>query len=249
MNIQTRVSAFILALSLLSTVCSTTQAAVRPESSASPTPAPSVSDVPTPKAAAKTRKSKPLPALLEAIEAKYAKSDSLSAEFSQVNTVAATAQKKTSSGTILVRRPDKVRWETLKPDKNLLVSDGKTFWFYTPPFDEGENGQVIERKSSEAQSKLAQALLSGRFSVTKDMKIRQINPSTFALVPKKGSAGTVSEAQIVIDSEKMLIQKVILSHRGGNRSEISLSNIALGAPADEAQFHFTPPAGTEKIQE
>ncbi len=189
-----------------------------------------------------------LPEVLQEVEAKYAKAATLQADFTQTIEFAALKSRKVSSGVIMVKRPDKIRWETLKPDMNLLVSDGRHFWLYTPPFDEGEHGQVIERKSSEINSKLANALLSGRFSVARDMKIRQESPSRFLLVPKPGTAGTVVRAEIEINPGQKTIQKVILDHKGGNHSEIQLSRIELGKPIGDEAFVFTAPPGTDKVE-
>jgi outer membrane lipoprotein carrier protein len=197
----------------------------------------------------KENKLRPLPKLLQEVEAKYSKSKTLSAEFSQLNEDIILSQKKKSSGKIFVKRPTKVRWETLKPEVNILVSDGKRFWFYTPPFDEGERGQVVEKKSSEVQSKLVNALLAGSFSVARDMTIQEKNPSTFLMIPKPGTAGTVTQATVEIDPAQKLIQKVTLDHKGGNRAEISLSQIELGKPLADEIFVFKAPPNTDKIDE
>jgi outer membrane lipoprotein carrier protein len=192
-----------------------------------------------------------IPKLLREVEAQYVKAGTLEAEFTQVTETAALKRKKTSSGTIQVKRPNKFRWETRKPESemSLLISDGKKYWYYTPPFDEGERGQLIERKSSETQSRLANALLSGEFSSARGMKFEVITPSTFALFPKKGTAGTVTRAEVEVDSAKKQIRRVTLEHRDGNKAEISLTNIALGKPAEEAAFHFSPPPNTDRVTE
>ena len=192
---------------------------------------------------------KPLPALLKEVEAKYAKAATLSAEFSQVTEDAILSKKKNSTGKILIKRPAKVRWETLSPDKNLLVSDGKKYWYYTPPFEEGERGQVIEKNSSSVQSKLANSLLSGAFSVNRDMTIQQKGASTFLLTPKPGTAGTVIQAIVEIDSQSKLIQKVTLNHKGGNRAEITLSQIQLGEVLGDEVFTFKAPPNTDQVDE
>ncbi len=197
----------------------------------------------------KTAEKPKLPPLLQEVEAKYAEAGTVIARFTQVNETAALKQKKTSSGILMVKRPDKVRWETIKPDPNLLVSDGKTFWFYTPPFDEDERGQVIERKSSEVQSKLANALIAGSFSATKGMKIKKKGAAGFVITPRPGTAGTVRRAEISVDAETKTIKKVILSHKGGNRAEISLSSIELGKDIDEGLFAFKIPPNTDKVEE
>lgn len=190
-----------------------------------------------------------LPPLLQELEAKYSKAETLMAQFSQTTETAAFKQKKISTGILMFKRPNKVRWETLMPDPNLLVSNGVKVWFYTPPFDPTERGQVIERPASMIQTKLAHALLSGAFSTALKMKIVQKSSTRFELYPKKGSAGTVIRAEINVDSSKKLIEKVILEHRGGNRAEITLTEIQLGKKIEDSYFQFVAPSNTDRINE
>ncbi len=189
-----------------------------------------------------------LPEILEEVEAKYAAAKTLKADFSQKNESAALQQTKMSSGKLIVKRPNRVRWETTEPDKNLLVSDGSTYWYYTPPYFEDERGQVIVSKSSKMQAPLANALLSGSFSMARDMKIERITPFSFSLVPKKGSAGTIKRAQIHIRPTEKVIEKVVLEHIGGNRSEVTLSSIQLGESIEDSDFVFKVPPNTDRTE-
>lgn len=190
-----------------------------------------------------------LPHLLQEVEAKYSQASTLVANFSQINKKSAFNQQTPSLGLIMFKRPDKIRWETYAPDKNMLISNGRRFWFYTPPFDVGENGQYSEKRSSEVQSRLAHALLSGSFSMAKDMRIKQIRPSEFTLTPKPGAAGSVLRATIIVDVAEKLVKKVILDHKGGNRAEITLSKIVLGKDLGNELFEFTPPPNTDRIDQ
>ncbi len=201
----------------------------------------------TPESASFAKTTQELPKLLEEVETLYKKSATLSAEFSQNNDDILLAQKKKSSGKIFVKRPSKVRWETQKPDVSLFMSDGQHSWFYTPPFDEGERGQLIERKASEVQSRLTTSLLSGSFSMARDMKIQQKSPSQFVLIPKPGSAGTVIQAILEVDPNQKWIHKITLDHRGGNHTEIQLSHIQLGVPLEDAFFRFHTPPNTDRV--
>src|SRR5947207_1859057 len=79
-----------------------------------------------------------LPLALRNVQAEYKKSAGIEAQFEKFTEIKATKQKKNTQGKIWIKRPDKLRWETLNPDPNILISDGKTFWFYTPPFDKGD---------------------------------------------------------------------------------------------------------------
>jgi outer membrane lipoprotein carrier protein len=194
-----------------------------------------------------TKKTRALPALLAEVEAAYSKGATYRANFEQKEFVAAMSRVKKTHGTIEVKRPDKLRWETVDPDANLLVSDGKRFWFYTPPFDEGERGQIIEKKANQVNSRLAQHLISGSFSAAKEMKIETIDATHFRLVPKRGAAGTVKYAEITVDPVRREISQVKLEHRGGNRSDITLSKIEIGTELPDSRFQFVAPANTDHV--
>jgi outer membrane lipoprotein carrier protein len=190
-----------------------------------------------------------VPAELIAIEKKYVGAKTLEADFRQKDEVKMTGATKQSSGVLMIRHPNQFRWETLKPDKNLLVSDGRKFWFYTPPFEAGERGQVIERKTTEVQSELANALLAGAFSRIRGVDIQKVSPTRFKLVPAEGVAGTVKTAELDIDPKKNVIERLQLEHQGGNKTEIKLENVKLSAKLSESFFKFVTPPGTDVVRE
>jgi len=217
----------------------------------SPEPSPSAVVSPSPLPGTPSKKvavrKNHLPELLREVEERYSQGATLRAQFEQKELVASMNRVKQTRGTIEVKRPDKLRWETVGQDANLLVSDGKKFWFYTPPFDEGERGQLIEHKAGQVNSKLAQHLISGSFSAARDMKIETIDASRFRLLPKKGSAGTVKAAEITIDPVLKEIRQVRLEHRGGNQSDITLSKIEIGAALGDERFSFKAPPNTDRV--
>ena len=188
-----------------------------------------------------------LPPILKEVEANYAKAGTLFARFEQVNESAALKTKKKSTGEIVIKRPNKLRWQTTAPDANLLVSDGKRAWFYTPPFDPSEHGQYSEYPAARIQSKLANSLLSGEFSSNRDLKIQAISDHEFVLTPKSGTAGTVTEARVEIDPAKKTITRVQLVHNDGNRSDIHLAEIKLGEKFGDDVFVFRAPPNTDRV--
>ena len=191
-----------------------------------------------------------IPSELLAIEKSYAEAGTLQAQYSQVTFKAAMNSESRSSGNLSIKRPDKLKWEQTQPDTSLTLSDGRTVWFYTPPFDKDEKGQLIQRKSSQVNSKLANALLSGSFSSNaRNMKIERKSPILFDLRPKKGTAGSILRAELEIDPQAKLIRKVTLFHEGGNRSEIGLSGIKLGEKLEDSLFKFSPPPNTDIVKE
>ena len=190
-----------------------------------------------------------LPPLLEKVQQEYQKASGIEAEFEQLTDVKATKQKKKAEGRIWIKRPNKLRWETLNPDPNILVSDGKTFWFYTPPFEKGERGQVIVKKTAQIQTQFLNALLSGTFDFGKGTVITTKPNSVFVLKPKSGSAGDVQTAEVTVNETSHKIEKVYLQHHSGNTTEIKLKEIKLTSKTPEELFHFTPDHNTDKIIE
>src|SRR5262249_9142250 len=110
---------------------------------------------------------------LQETQKKYKDVKTLTAEFSQKKTNLALGTTKESAGRIFMKRPNLFRWQTEEPEASILVSNGKKIWYYTPPFREGEKGQVMVRHASD-QSKLAVDLLSGQFDLKKDFKSKQL---------------------------------------------------------------------------
>jgi len=191
-----------------------------------------------------------LPLLLAEVEKKYNEGKSLSAKFNQVQTNALTKIKSTTSGTIQFKRPDKVRWDTTAPEdsRSLLVGNGVTYWFYRPPFDESEKGQVMIQKASQVQSKLAQLLLSGAFSQAKGVTIKADMETEFTLAFSGSTAGTAKSAILTVDPEEKIVRKVVINNKDGNVSEIALSEIKVGENLRDDLFHYDIPANVDVIK-
>jgi outer membrane lipoprotein carrier protein len=200
---------------------------------------------------APTKTKKGLPRLLAEVEASYAKSGSISAEFTQEDLSATFGEKRISQGTLAWKSPDSLRWETKAPEANLLVSNGKTVWVYTPPFDESENGQVIIRKASKVKSRLLDALLAGRFSraLQQGLTIQALPKRSFALLPGKGVTGTLKQAVVTIGDDQPVIAKVAIEYKDGNKSTIQLSSIKMGEKLAKSLFEFKIPPRTDIVKE
>ncbi|MBS1959109.1 MAG: outer membrane lipoprotein chaperone LolA [Bdellovibrionales bacterium] len=190
-----------------------------------------------------------IPPLLAKVQAEYKKSAGLEATFNQLIDVKSTRQVKKAQGKIWIKRPNKLRWETINPDPNILVSDGKTFWFYSPPFEKGERGQVIIKKTAQVQTQFLNMLLSGSFEFGGKTTIVEKTKNSFILTPKNGTAGDVKTAEVVINEASHKIEEVILTHTSGNKTDIKLQEIKLQPKLDDKMFQFRPDKNTDRIVE
>ena len=191
-----------------------------------------------------------LPPMLELVQKEYQKSAGVEAEFDQLTQIKSTKSSKKAQGKIWIKHPNKLRWETISPDQNILVSDGKYFWFYTPPFEKGERGQVIIKKSAQIQTQFLNALLSGSFDFSKNktaIEIKAVN--VFLLKPSVNTAGDVKTAEVTINEATKKIEKVSLVHLSGNETTINLKQIKLVPKLADSLFQFVPDRNTDQIKE
>ncbi len=74
---------------------------------------------------------------------------SFSADFEQSFKGVASGKEKKSFGKIDYKYPRHIRFEVVSPEPSTFVANPKTSWYYTPPFVETEEGQVVVQRSEE----------------------------------------------------------------------------------------------------
>jgi outer membrane lipoprotein carrier protein len=140
-------------------------------------------------------------------------------------------------GTVEIARPSLFRWSTTFPDENLLVSDGKTLWYYSP---------FIEQVSIYWQEQAAEQtpfvlLTRNRASDWDNYKVTQ-KGNEFTLVPTAVDS-TQGRFQINIDA-KGIVKGFNVIEQDGQKGLFKFSNVKLGKPKAN-RFTFTIPKGVE----
>jgi len=159
----------------------------------------------------------------------------LTAEFEQTQKNLILATTKTSTGIIEIALPNKFRWETLSPKKNLLISDGEMVYYYIAPEKEGMKGELISKKAKEVQSELAIALLSGRIDLKHSFRAIYIKEGHFELTPQK-QAADIERIELFVNQKTKEINKIILLHASGNETQLVLKNIKTGVSISDSRF-------------
>lgn len=140
-------------------------------------------------------------------------------------------------GSVDISRPSLFRWSTSLPDENLLVSDGKTLWYYSP---------FIEQVSIYWQEQAVQQtpfvlLTRNDASDWENYQISQ-NGNVFTLVPKAEDS-TQGQFQIDIDAKGM-VHGFNVIEQDGQKGIFTFTDIKIGKPA-AARFSFKVPEGVE----
>ncbi|EGX7687105.1 outer membrane lipoprotein chaperone LolA [Vibrio parahaemolyticus] len=168
---------------------------------------------------------------------RLAMNEGFSADFSQqvISPEGETVME--GEGSVEIARPSLFRWSTTFPDENLLVSDGKTLWYYSPFIE-----QVSIYWQEQATEQTPFVLLTrNRASDWDNYKISQ-KGNEFTLIPTAVDS-TQGQFQINIDA-KGVVKGFNVIEQDGQKGLFTFSNVKLGKPKAD-RFTFTVPKDVE----
>jgi len=181
---------------------------------------------------------------------------SLSANFEQTTKVGGNAPKKqkgltaqhmnqTFKGTMKVERPGKFFWETSSPSKQTIVTTGKTVWIYDPDLQ-----QAVRQSLDEQVSNTPALLLSGNTSqIMQSYRVTQPNKAkTYYTLYPKNKEGAFQSLTISFGTNKAP-SLMILEDSLGQTTYVKFSNVKVNASIPASTFNFTPPKGTDIIDQ
>jgi outer membrane lipoprotein carrier protein len=189
--------------------------------------------------------------VVDRIQKKYEEITDFHAKFTQEATVKALDKVQKSEGEVWFKKPGKMRWNYYTPEKDEIVSDGRTLWFY----DVAEK-QVIESPLAQvSDTQNTTSLLSGLGN------IKEVFDASFAdateltsngnymleLKPKTGEE-QYNKAIVAFDKDTMVVNSIYLYDPFGNLTTISLKDIEIDKGVQDSLFSFTVPSGVEVIR-
>ncbi|MFC0180187.1 outer membrane lipoprotein chaperone LolA [Thorsellia kenyensis] len=142
-----------------------------------------------------------------------------------------------AEGDVWVRRPNLFRWHTLVPDESILVSDGKTLWFYNP-FVEQVTATNLNDATTNTPFKL---IASNRDSDWSQYNIKQ-KGNNFSLTPKS-SDNNIKSFDINVTSAG-IIESFNVIEQDGQKIEYQLKK-QNSLKIEDSYFTFELPDGVE----
>jgi outer membrane lipoprotein carrier protein len=186
------------------------------------------------------------------IQETYEKTTSFKADFLQTSSVSDMERRqRRGSGTMVMQKPGLLRWDYVSPDKQVLVSDGKMFSLYFA----AENQMIVTPAKEYLQEDITYNFFSGKGNLLQDFEVSALPEEmqkqgslALRLIPRKTYA-QVASLNVWVDEGTFLINRLeIFDHLGGV-TNLTLFNIKVNSPVPVEFFQFTPPAGTEIIEQ
>ncbi|PSU10471.1 outer membrane lipoprotein chaperone LolA [Photobacterium aquimaris] len=173
----------------------------------------------------------------QALSSRLDKVNAFSANFTQKVTSPDGEVLVNGTGDLSIKRPNLFRWTTETPDKSLLVSDGKTVWYYSPFVE-----QVTAMWLKDATEQTPFVLLTrNSASDWSKYNVAQL-ADTFTLTPKDKTSSM--DKFVVTVSNTGQVRNFSVVETDGQRSKYVLSDFKRTTPA-ASLFTFTPPKGVE----
>ena len=188
------------------------------------------------------------PLTLDAVLAQFERFDreldSLAARFSQSLSADETGVASSLEGTVSYLKPERLRIEYFRPERQTVVSDGKDIWIHRHA-----NAQVIQstledwRQSYPLVGNLMQFGSYAKMLRSYDVSLDTGSPApTLRLLPKYRSAGFV--LRFVLQAADLFPAKAELQVRN-THVRTDLDALRFNPPLREKDFDFTPPAGAD----
>ena len=181
-----------------------------------------------------------LDALLKGVETRYNSAKTLQVLFHEDYTPPGRA-KRTESGTLVLRKPGKMRWDYDQPKGKLFISDGKFLWLYTPEDNRAEKMQL--KASDDLRAPLA--FLLGKLDFSKEFRNIQAKPEgpdmRITAEPSTDNLPYSAVEFLVAPDRRIKVVKVT----GFDHSilEFRLETEIVNPPLNAKLFQFQPPNG------
>ena len=181
------------------------------------------------------------------LQRKYDRVTDFSADFVHSYRGGVLRQQATERGTLLVKKPGKMRWEYTSPEKKLFVSDGHKIYSYIPQ----DRQVVVGTMPRDDQAPTPALFLTGKGDITRDFtavfdKVPEARPGSTALklTPKRREPEYES-LTLVIDPKTLALQMLITVDAQGGRSAFTFSNLKENVGLADSQFVFKMPRNVD----
>jgi outer membrane lipoprotein carrier protein len=185
-----------------------------------------------------------LETVLTGIEHRYSGQDFM-ADFYQTSRLAAIDISETAKGRAFFSHPGRMRWEYQEPERQEIVTNGKTLWIYRT-----EENQVVKGdaaaffKTGGGGAFLADiTLVRADYTITLDRVDTDF--VTLVLVPKHQNP-EITTIGIRVSRTRFDVDRVETTNTYGDTTVLEFKNITFHK-LDKALFEFTIPEGTDLL--
>jgi outer membrane lipoprotein carrier protein len=183
-------------------------------------------------------------AILHKVDDHYNHLTSLSAHYQEHYT--GMGMDRTEEGTLLLKKPGRMRWSYAQPAGKVFVLDGKYAWFYTP--GDAQAQRIPAKKLDDLRSPLR--FLLGHTELAKELDNLTLTlaaPNSYTLSgTPKGMQQRLRSLALTVDTTGQ-IHTMRLEEVDGSVTNFTFTDLRENIPTRATDFTFTPPPGVTII--
>lgn len=148
---------------------------------------------------------------------------------------------RSETGTLLLRKPGRMRWSYDQPAGKVFVLDGNNAISYTP--GDAQADRIPAKKLDDLRSPLR--FLLGHTELQKELKGLSLAPVNggFSLSgTPKGMQGRIRLLTLTVDAQGV-IHDMRIEETDGATTDFSFTDMHENVPVPDSDFVFTPPPG------
>jgi outer membrane lipoprotein carrier protein len=187
-------------------------------------------------------------ALANNVDQHYDHIRTLEAKFTE--TYKGAGMSRSESGTLLLKKPGRMRWDYDSPSRKLFLTDGGTAWLYVPGEKQARRTPV--KQLADLRSPLRYLL--GKTKLEKELEglslatdVKPVNPGDVVLrgIPR-GLHERVEQTLLEV-TPPGLISRIVVEELDGSVTEFCFLQQRENVEIPEQQFHFIVPPGVEVV--
>lgn len=168
---------------------------------------------------------------------------SLKADFTQVVLDANLQTIKQSSGTLILKRPNRFRWDYAAPNREIIDADGTRVWMY-----DVELQQVTVKPLTGTLAASPAVLLAGSNDVQQNFIVKNLGMENgLAWVGVTPKIKDTDFDSVKLGFRGNLVAVMELKDALGNLTRITFSHVQVNPALPDSLFRFTPPPGADVI--
>jgi outer membrane lipoprotein carrier protein len=182
-------------------------------------------------------------ALARALQERYRKIADFTADFVQESRGGPLPATSRAEGTVAVKKPGRMRWNYKKPQRQEIISNGVTVYWYFPDDKEVQRADVPR----ENEATTSMLFLAGKGDITRDFTASSAQssvPGTIALKLTPRQTDSEFEYLVVsLDPATLQIRGLTTRDFQGSDNTITFRNLKENTRVSDSVFDFKIPRG------
>jgi outer membrane lipoprotein carrier protein len=174
-----------------------------------------------------------------------------SADFTHTYEGGILRKKTTERGTVLIKKPGKMRWAYSAPEEKLFVSDGRKMYAWVP----ADRQVTVTSLPSSDEPATPLLFLLGRGNLTRDFDVTRASAVSGApadayalqLVPKR-RVPDYESLTVVVDRGSLGLRMLVARDGQAGTSTFTFTSLKENIGVPDSKFTFTIPRGAAIVQ-